>query len=343
MSITFSPTIKKAVLVRNAQNILRQRYNLQPKQTVLVIYDQPKERIGRCFVEAGRALDTKIDVFRLKEERFNQNVHQKIAEKINLGKYSLFINILEFVVKETKDRIQLHKLEEAAGGAVIHCPGIEENMLQLPLDFKMMGNTANALLRKLRGAEEIKVQTLLGTNLRLKVQRRQFRDDVLPKEKDYSNFPCGEIYCAPHEDSANGCLIVDGSGGDFGIFPQPLRLDIKNGKIENLEWLYDPASYQRLLERIKKALFQDDGANTIGELGIGLAAFSLCGNMLQDEKVLGTIHIAFGNNDNFGGQNHSNSHIDFLVKNPRLTISFPNKKLLQISLREAIGPSFFCP
>jgi leucyl aminopeptidase (aminopeptidase T) len=44
--------------------------------------------------------------------------------------------------------------------------------------------------------------------------------------------------------------------------------------------------------------------------------------MLQDEKVSGTIHIAFGRNGIFGGQNPSNSHVDFLVTRPTLTIYY---------------------
>lgn len=44
--------------------------------------------------------------------------------------------------------------------------------------------------------------------------------------------------------------------------------------------------------------------------------------MLQDEKVAGTIHVAYGNNASFGGKNTSKSHVDFLVRDPRFTVRY---------------------
>jgi leucyl aminopeptidase (aminopeptidase T) len=65
----------------------------------------------------------------------------------------------------------------------------------------------------------------------------------------------------------------------------------------------------------------------IGELGIGVNPGSrITGNMLEDEKSLGTAHIAFGNNADFtgGGNNHSKIHRDYLFYKPTIEALYPD-------------------
>jgi leucyl aminopeptidase (aminopeptidase T) len=77
----------------------------------------------------------------------------------------------------------------------------------------------------------------------------------------------------------------------------------------------------------------DDEARVIGELGIGVnAGARITGNMLEDEKSLGTAHIAFGNNSDFpgGGENNSKIHRDYLFYHPTMEVQYTegSKKLL---------------
>ncbi|MCK4971472.1 MAG: hypothetical protein KAS77_13130, partial [Thermoplasmata archaeon] len=67
----------------------------------------------------------------------------------------------------------------------------------------------------------------------------------------------------------------------------------------------------------------DDEASVIGELGIGINPEArVTGNMLEDEKAVGTVHVAFGNNIEMGGKNGSRTHRDFHVLKPTLSIEF---------------------
>ena len=69
----------------------------------------------------------------------------------------------------------------------------------------------------------------------------------------------------------------------------------------------------------------DDEAKVIGELGIGInPGARITGNMLEDEKALGTAHIAFGNNADFpgGGKNNSQIHRDFLFYRPAIEVKY---------------------
>jgi leucyl aminopeptidase (aminopeptidase T) len=78
------------------------------------------------------------------------------------------------------------------------------------------------------------------------------------------------------------------------------------------------------VERIRELQSVDEDASVVGELGIGInPSARIIGNMLEDEKVAGTVHIAFGNNSQMpGGQNTSMTHRDFLLTGLTMTIEF---------------------
>jgi leucyl aminopeptidase (aminopeptidase T) len=68
-------------------------------------------------------------------------------------------------------------------------------------------------------------------------------------------------------------------------------------------------------------LLGDGNGSIIAEFGIGTNKKArLTGNVLEDEKVFGTVHIAFGSNKSFGGTNEAGVHIDCVIKDPIVTI-----------------------
>ena len=65
----------------------------------------------------------------------------------------------------------------------------------------------------------------------------------------------------------------------------------------------------------------------VAELGIGTNEKALlCGNTLEDEKVYGTVHIAFGTNTSFGGKNKADCHMDGIILKP--TLYLDGKKII---------------
>lgn len=131
---------------------------------------------------------------------------------------------------------------------------------------------------------------------------------VIRQAGEHGNIPSGESYIAPIETSANGEILVDGSIANIGVLKEPLLLKISNGRLVEAIGPDGP----RLLE-----LLGEENGRLIAEFGIGANKSAvLCGNVLEDEKVYGTIHIAFGSNVPFGGANAADVHIDCVVKNP---------------------------
>ena len=105
-------------------------------------------------------------------------------------------------------------------------------------------------------------------------------------------------------------MIIDGSMVGIGKLNAPLRVTVKDGKLRSIEG----AESERL-----SILLENDANATLGELGIGTnEAAILSGVILEDEKVYGTVHIAFGTNKSFGGVNKAGCHMDGIILKPTL-------------------------
>jgi len=127
------------------------------------------------------------------------------------------------------------------------------------------------------------------------------------------NLPTGEAYIAPLEGTANGVVVFDGSAAGIGRLTGPLRVEVQDGRAVDFQGPDAPA----LLE----ALGDNPEAYNIAELGIGTNPQArLSGSLLEDEKVFGTGHMAFGSNKTFGGSVDAGVHIDCVMLEPEIVL-----------------------
>ena len=116
---------------------------------------------------------------------------------------------------------------------------------------------------------------------------------------------------APLEDTTEGTLVIDGTFPLGGLLDVPMVVTIKKGKVVSVE---DHPRKQELEDLFEKYGTQ---ARNIAEFGVGtLPSAKMSGNTLEDEKVKGTIHIAFGDNASMGGTVKVPIHLDGIVKKP---------------------------
>lgn len=126
------------------------------------------------------------------------------------------------------------------------------------------------------------------------------------------NLPSGEAYIAPMEGTAAGQIKVDGSIAGIGALNSPMVLTVEQGRLISAEG----ESGDRLLDMLGAG----DG-RLLGEFGIGTNNKArITGVVLEDEKVYGTIHVAFGSNNTFGGVVAAGVHIDAVVMKPDVYI-----------------------
>jgi aminopeptidase len=124
----------------------------------------------------------------------------------------------------------------------------------------------------------------------------------------HENFPDGEVFTAPHETSAEGEIRFSYPAVFRGRQVEDVRLRFRRGEVVE-------ATASRGQDFLEEMIGVDDGARRVGELAFGLneAITVFTRNILFDEKIGGTMHIALGTAyAECGGTNHSALHWDMI-------------------------------
>ncbi len=176
-----------------------------------------------------------------------------------------------------------------------------------------MGARNDKLAEWMKGRKEVHIEGE-GTDLTLGIEGRTF----IPANGDF-NFPDGEFFTGPEEDKTNGRVSFTYPAIYGGQAVEGIELVFENGRIVD-------AKANKNEDFLIKTLDTDEGARVLGELGIGtnynIPEFS--GDILLDEKIGGTVHLAVGASyPETGGVNESAVHWDMvcdLRRGGRITV-----------------------
>lgn len=305
-------------LIQGAKTIVNTCMNIQKDEELLIITDEPRLDISRAISEVAYNNGIKVTQIVISDEI---RPVLKISDVIfySIKHADVILTPMEGIPEETAFRISIMETAKKFNRRLGHMPGVEQRMLYdgaLRADYNVVKKTSEELLKQFEGKKEIKITSPGGTNLHIKLGKRKWRKDIglYHEPGSQGNLPAGEIFIAPLENGVNGRLVVDGSIGFFGLPKEPIDIVIEKGKIKTIT-CEDKDIEKKLSEKI--FVSSDDNAQIVGELGIGTNNYArLTGNLLEDEKVYGTAHIAFGDNIGMGGKNKCKNHIDMIFKDP---------------------------
>ena len=149
--------------------------------------------------------------------------------------------------------------------------------------WRELGARIERLAGWLAGVRELRI-VAPGTDLRMEVGGRTW----VPCD-GRANFPDGECFTGPIEDSVEGEIAFSYPGIYAGRQVEGVRLRFANGEVV-------AADATRGLDLLEEMLALDDGARRVGEFAFGLndAVAAFTGEALFDEKIGGTVHLALG-------------------------------------------------
>ena len=301
-----------------ANVVVKTCMNLQKNEELLIITDEEKLEISKALAKAAIESGANVTQIILSEEiRPILKLNEVITSALKSS--NVVLTPFKSVPKETRFRLDLIKMATTNKARLGHMPGIDKDMLisgALTADYNEVFQTSEELLQKMVDKNELHVTSPGGTDLTMKLGGRKWNDDsgLYHKPGEWGNLPAGEIYIAPLENGVDGKLVVDGSIGFFGMPKYPIEINIVRGKIKEIFSL-DEVIKEKIEQFIYK--YGDNNAQIVGEFGIGTNKCArITGNLLEDEKVYGTAHLAFGDNIDMGGINKSNIHIDMIFRNP---------------------------
>ncbi len=208
------------------------------------------------------------------------------------------------------------KRASEAGARIATLPGATEEMLARVMGADMEGlrRKGGEIAKRLDAASEAVITCPNGSDLHLDLEGRTAIPDagVLTERGAFGNLPCGEGFIPP----ANGwgTLVIDGSLAGIGLAADPVELVVEGGHLTSARGGQGMAFMDLLTAH------GEDGTN-LAELGIGTNEKAmLTGNILEDEKILGTAHVAFGASAAIGGNVQVPVHLDCVVMRPTVEL-----------------------
>jgi leucyl aminopeptidase (aminopeptidase T) len=210
------------------------------------------------------------------------------------------------------------KAASEAGVRIGTLPGVTEEMLTrlMGADLDEVRRRGWAIVTALNRGAEVRITCAKGSDLRIGIEGRLGIVDAgeLSSRGAFGNLPCGEGFIAPVEGTSEGTLVVDGSIAGVGLLDTPTSLRIRDGHLTGTSGPGGAALMELLAPH-------GPDATNVAELGIGTNEEALLtGNILEDEKILGTAHVAFGASAAIGGTVQVPIHLDCVVMEPTVEI-----------------------
>ncbi len=293
-------------------NVMRHCLAVQGNERVVVLADHASRALGDLFYAGAlrHAREVRLVVMPV-AARNGSEPPAVVAEELRAGQVCLLP-----VTRSLTHTLARRRATEA-GARVASMPSLtyEMAMRTLSVDYSQIAADSRALAKRISRVQTLRLTSPGGCDLRLSVRGREALADtgLFVAPGMYGNLPAGEAFVAPVEGSAQGVLVIDAES----IVPEaplgdPTVIQIRDGLVTAVE-----GTGKIELEATFANL--GDGARNVAELGVGTnPAARLTGNLLEGEKVVGTAHVALGNNAHFGGTVDVPFHNDGVIARPTI-------------------------
>ena len=300
--------------VTGAKSALTVTRNASAGEKAVIFCDEELKPIGDAFANAALEIGLWTKLVILKGgDQIRKDLEPHIREQITLLSPDIYVNLFRNRSEETAYRIKFNKLERQRQGRIVHSPGITLDMITdgaaalTEEEYLKMFAYGEKLRNALKGTEKVHITCPYGSDFTFETGGKDF---VVEKG---GNIPCGEVMLMPPVgDSFQGKLVCISGGANRLYKDTPVTITSDNGLAGTIE-----CENPEITEMIRVELDRDEGARYLGEFAFGINPKArLVDSFLEAEKVIGTIHMAFG-----GSYKPTKTHIDLLIENPTITIT----------------------
>jgi len=301
---------------------IRDCMGTKKNEKILVITDELKREIGLSLHHNALRLGYESLLVEMKSGKINGEEPLPVIAEL-MQKFDVVFCPTAKSLTHTDAR----RNASAKGVRIATFPGITKEVMirGMNADYKSISKRSIKLKNILEQGSDIRVTAPAGTDISFSIKgRTSFASKGLFHAKGESgNLPTGETFLAPVEGTANGVFVVDGSMAGLGLIKKTnIKIEVENGYATKITGGAIAKKLKAMLDEAGKDAFN------IAEFGIGTNdSAKLSGVLLEDEKVMGTIHIALGNNKSMGGSVNVPIHLDGVVKKP--TVWMDGKLLMK--------------
>jgi leucyl aminopeptidase (aminopeptidase T) len=300
-------------LDRAVRAVIHDCLAVRPGEDVVVVCNPATEGLAERLRRAAQAAEAEA-VLAMMDEREGHGVEPPGP----IAAAMLRADVIMAPTVQSLSHTAARKTATDAGARTATLPGATEEMLArvMSADMPELRRRGAAVAEILTAGSEARITCANGSDLTLDVDGRIAIPDAgeLTEAGAFGNLPCGEGFISPRHDAGVGKLFVDGVIASIGIPEEPVELTVEDGALVAAGGEYG----EELMRQLTAA--GPDGTR-VAELGVGTnEKATLSGELLEDEKILGTVHVAFGASAGIGGEIQVPVHLDCVVMKPTLTI-----------------------
>ncbi len=301
-----APTIEQV-----CQKIVTECLRLQEGEFCVLLKDLETSSLHRGLEAAIRGCGGIPFVLNLPSSSYlNGPVSPRLLAALTSGD-AVIINTKELFPQAPR------KSATSAGARLLSmCTATEEMALRaLDVDHAQLSQVTRRIADLLSQASTFLVTSKAGTEIRMQIANRPvtYLDGLAWEPGKSTGLPAGVVALAPLPGTAEGVVVLDGSIHSLGLCIEPVTLTVKQGKIETIEGGREAEALLRMLDGA------DENARCIAEVGLGTnPKATYTGNLVEDERVLGSGHIGFGRNTHLGGNIESALHTDATLRKPSI-------------------------
>lgn len=307
-------------LIGGAETIIDQCLQIQDDEEVLVLNDGNNQDLIDSLLEVLEEGKIEHELLEYEEpDNHGEEPPQHVAERMKE------VDVVIAPTLKSLSHTDARKDANKEGTRVATLPTVNEEIwnTSLQADYSEVKKITEKASELIENSSEIRVTTPSGTDITFEVDFDTYHDNTgIVKEKgDFGNLPAGEPNGYP--EGISGTLVID----HFPFAPSGTEVEIENGEVTAIR---DPEGVEE--SELSRKLGELECGRKIAEFGFGTnPEATIIGNTLQDEKVLGTVHIAFGDNCSYVPEgderrNPCEIHWDTVCENP--TVWFDDQKVL---------------
>ncbi len=305
-------------LMQGARRLVSVNGRVRAHERVLVVTDPTMQRYADSVIEAVRAAGAPVTLAVMPVNRADGN---EPPAPIAAAMRQAEVIFSPVSVSITHTRAMRAALD--AGARAILMTAYTDDVMTSPAllqtDFQAQVQTCHRLGRAFTEGSDVRLTSPRGTDLRFSIQGSTANVLTnIPEPGELAPVPDIEVNVVPVTGSAAGAFIADASVPylGIGILDEPIVCRVEAGLIVEMS---GGNQAQQLRDHLES--FDDPACFNVAELGVGLNPQArLTGEMLEDEGVIGTIHIGIGTSHTLGGDVVAPTHYDLLMWEPTIEV-----------------------
>ena len=319
MEVLPEPTTDEERLHAISDMVVQTCMDIRRGENVLIVCDPTTAEIGQSLHIATQKRSERVLLIVMPKSRHHGEEPPSPVAAL-MRQQQVVIAATKYSLTHTRAVRQALK----DGARVATMPGMTFELYTeggMTSDFQEVKRRISNIANFLRRRRIINVKSESGTDVTFEVNWRDWKLDdngICNRPRMLTNLPAGKVFILPKEGTMNGTIVIDGSW-DSTLIEEPVEFIVEDGTVIDVKGGSLAATIRQSYGEVAKKLKTKDRESvwTVAEFGFGMNPNArLVGNVLEDEKRMGSCYFSIGDNSGLGGSSNAGIHISGVLAEP---------------------------